>query len=262
MTKLTYIENRFSDVYMRLSAEDIYHLEQSDNGPIINVVTNINKECFGTAIYEDLNDYTVDFFYITNQHKLQGDLIRIKLSDPDYVGLLFYFCQMLVIDYEKLDTLNTFNLYQTQIRSYLEKLGFFTTTNLELKKFEGKNVTMLSTAPKGVKNIILFDRVEYYRNFFGRNYSLIKSEGKDYTYLMLNDDTGLIKIGRSNNPKHREKTLQFQEPMVHMIACWETPKSLETDLHKLFKDKRVRGEWFRLTMANLKKLEEYMKSFN
>ncbi len=259
MKNLDYIENRFYEVYMPLAEEDIYHLEKSDNGPLNNVISNINKECFGATIYEDPNDYTVDFFYVTNVDKLQGDLIRIKISDPDYVLLLFYFCQMLVINYKELDTINTFNLFQTRLRTFLEKLGFFTTTTLELKRFEGQEVTMMSTAPKGIKNIVLFDRVDYYRKLFGGNHSIKRDENKDYTYLMVNDETGLIKIGRSNNPKYREKTLQSQEPTVHIIACWETPKSIETDLHKLYSHKRVRGEWFRLNMTDLKKLEQFMK---
>jgi Meiotically up-regulated gene 113 len=259
MKYLNYIEDRFYEVYFSLTEPDILKLEKLDNGPLNNVIANINKECFGVAIYEDRNDYTVEMFYVTNVDQLEGDLIRLKLNDPDYVSILFYFCQKLVINYIELDVINTFNTFQSRLRSFLEKLGFFTTTNLELEKFEGQEVTMMSTAPKGIKNVLLFDRVDYYRKFFGDIYHIKRDEKKDYTYLMVNDDTGLIKIGRSNNPRYREKTLQSQEPTVHIIACWETPKNVEADLHKLYNHKRIRGEWFRLNMTDLKKLEQFMK---
>lgn len=137
-----------------------------DNGPLNNVISNINKECFGALIYGDLNDFTVDFFYVTNVRKLQGDLIRLKVNDPDYILILFYFCQMLVITYNELGTITTFNFFQLRLRTFFEKLGFFTTTSLEFKKYEGQDITMMSTSSKGIKNIILFDRIEYYRKFF------------------------------------------------------------------------------------------------
>ncbi len=258
MKDLDYIENRFYEVYCSLTEANILELEKNDNGALNNVVCNLQKECFGGAIFEHPNDYTVELFYATNVETLQGDLIRLKLSDPDYVAIVFYFCQMLVVTYKELDTIDVFNCFQSKLRTFLEKLGFFTTTNLELKKFEGQEVVMMSNSPKGIKKVIMFNKVDYYRRFCGDNYNIKREEHKDYTYLMVNDDTGLIKIGRSNNPGYREKTLQSQESTVHIIACWETPKTVETDLHKLYNHKRVRGEWFRLNLSDLKKLVRFM----
>ena len=65
------------------------------------------------------------------------------------------------------------------------------------------------------------------------------------TYVMYNNRTGMYKIGRSNNPKHREKTLQSEEPDVELIE--QTNIDIESILHKKYKDKRVRGEWFNLS---------------
>lgn len=120
---------------------------------------------------------------------------------------------------------------------------------------------MMSNAPKGIKNLVLFDRVDYYRKFFNNSYSRTIEKEKDYTYLMVNNKTALIKIGRSNNPVYRERTLHSKEPSVHMIACWETPKNIEAELHRIYNEKRVRGEWFRLNMTDLKKIEQYMNEY-
>lgn len=262
MKDLAYIKNRFEEVYYTLEDTDIAELEKHDNGPLNNVIVNINKECFGVVAIIESADYTIDLFYVANKEILAGDLLRLKLSDPDYVQLLFYFCQFLVIKYNDLDTIGTFNCFQLKLRAFLEKEGFFTTTTLELKRFEGQDFTMMSNAPKGIKNLVLFDRVDYYRKYFNNNYSIRIDKIKNYTYLMLNDDTALIKIGQSNNPCYRERTLQSKEPKVHLIACWETPKTIEKDLHNMYKYKRIRGEWFRLNMTDLKKLAQFMIEYS
>ncbi len=70
------------------------------------------------------------------------------------------------------------------------------------------------------------------------------------TYLMKNNHTKLYKIGRSINPRYREKTLQSQEPNIKMVKVWD--KNIEKILHKLYSEYRVRGEWFNLTPIQVK----------
>jgi hypothetical protein len=70
------------------------------------------------------------------------------------------------------------------------------------------------------------------------------------TYLMKNNHTKLYKIGYSKNPKHREKTLQSEEPNIKMVKIWN--KNIERKLHKLYSEYRVRGEWFNLTPVQVK----------
>lgn len=68
-------------------------------------------------------------------------------------------------------------------------------------------------------------------------------------YLMKNTRNGYTKIGISNNPKHREKTLQSEEPEVELLFTMSVclARLEEKALHKEYNDKRVRGEWFDLT---------------
>jgi len=60
--------------------------------------------------------------------------------------------------------------------------------------------------------------------------------------------TGYYKIGVSVNPKLREKTLLSQAPQILLIDSWpsNTAYKHEAELHAIFKDVRVRGEWFAL----------------
>jgi DNA invertase Pin-like site-specific DNA recombinase len=64
------------------------------------------------------------------------------------------------------------------------------------------------------------------------------------TYLMVNKRNNLYKIGKSNSVEYREKTLQSEEPEIHTIATCNL--NIESIIHKMFKKKRVRGEWFDL----------------
>lgn len=79
-------------------------------------------------------------------------------------------------------------------------------------------------------------------------------------YLMVDEHTGLIKIGRAKKPSTREKTLQGQIPLLKMIGHWPGKESDEAHLHNLFADKRVRGEWFRLANADVETTINYLKN--
>ena len=67
-----------------------------------------------------------------------------------------------------------------------------------------------------------------------------------YLYLMKCGHTGHYKIGVSQNPKHREATLQSEKPTVNLVAQWADSSSLEKYWHKHFASNRLRGEWFDL----------------
>ena len=69
---------------------------------------------------------------------------------------------------------------------------------------------------------------------------------ENYIYLMRHQN-GLVKIGKSVNPKARERTLQAEDPRLEMFYVAKKPERYERRLHQMFKEHRVRGEWFSLT---------------
>ena len=73
-------------------------------------------------------------------------------------------------------------------------------------------------------------------------------------YLMLDERTGLVKIGRSINPQLRESTLQSEYPLLSLLAAWDGVAADERHLHERFKTKRVRGEWFDLDVNEIKSI--------
>ena len=67
-----------------------------------------------------------------------------------------------------------------------------------------------------------------------------------FVYVMKNMDNGYYKIGYSDQPQYRERTLQAQEPDVRLLATVAGTKELEQKLQRDFSGHRVRGEWFAL----------------
>ena len=59
--------------------------------------------------------------------------------------------------------------------------------------------------------------------YWGIFYFIIMAQ-KKFTYLMKNTRDGQYKIGESNYPKFREKTLMSQEPVIEIFACFKSEK--------------------------------------
>src|SRR6266536_1337791 len=70
-------------------------------------------------------------------------------------------------------------------------------------------------------------------------------------YLMKNMGNGYYKIGHTNIPQHRERTLQAEEPDVRLLAAIAGSRQTERQLQAQFAAKRVRGEWFRLGYGDI-----------
>ena len=258
MTDAHITEDKFYACCFRLEREDILRLDQEDNGPINNVIAGIATHCYGAKLYDDDHGLLAEMFYINGKRDLRGDIIRLDVKDRDYYELLLRFCILLSDEYNEVDALGAFNTFQQKLRGFLEKQQFFTVTSLELKPFKGQNAVMVSSASRGIIKLDFIESKEFYRNFFNNIADQPVEKGKEYVYLMVNTDTALIKIGKSIDPVYREKTLHSKEPSVHLIALWCCGKQVEKELHAKFSHRRVRGEWFRLTIPDLTALEKIM----
>lgn len=83
----------------------------------------------------------------------------------------------------------------------------------------------------------------------------IKSEKQEYVYLMKGFET-YTKIGRSTNVKNRVISHACSNPNTELLFCIESDGLTEGRLHKHFKDKRVKLEWFDLSDSDI----EWIKS--
>ena len=85
-----------------------------------------------------------------------------------------------------------------------------------------------------------------------------------YVYLMRDNTNGYHKIGISNKPEYREKTLQSEKPSIEMLACKKFPtrkiaESIESALHTTYSQQRIRGEWFKLDDVDVAAIIETLK---
>jgi len=90
----------------------------------------------------------------------------------------------------------------------------------------------------------------------------IKSSKKTFIYMMKDGHSGCIKIGRSKDPKVRERTLQSEKPTIEMMGYWPGTYADEKRLHKMYAHKNVRGEWFRLSKADIRTVRTYCETMN
>lgn len=80
-----------------------------------------------------------------------------------------------------------------------------------------------------------------------------------YVYLCRSGRSGLTKIGYSAQPELRESTLQAEDPMLKMVAKFKDKnRQDEKWLHRIFSDKRRRGEWFSLSRKDIKTIKAMM----
>lgn len=92
-----------------------------------------------------------------------------------------------------------------------------------------------------------------------------KYRNPSYVYIMKDSNLpNMVKIGKANNVKNREKTLQGEKPTISLykyikLDCEKSAFSFETMLHKRYKEKRIRGEWFEL---DERQLEGLVKEFD
>ena len=78
---------------------------------------------------------------------------------------------------------------------------------------------------------------------------------KQKTYLMYDESTQKIKIGKSCNPHNREKTLLSDRYCIYLLAYCEY--DIESVLHSMYSEYRLRGEWFSLSTKQVRYIIDY-----
>lgn len=89
------------------------------------------------------------------------------------------------------------------------------------------------------------------------NHKAFYTGGSDKTYLLLQKDTGFVKIGKSNNPIRRIKEVQM--PNVRLVGYLDY--NCEHYLHDSFEKNRIDGEWFLFKKKDLDTLIKFFSRF-
>ena len=76
------------------------------------------------------------------------------------------------------------------------------------------------------------------------------------TYLIYDDITKKFKIGKSYDPYKREKTLCSDRCSINLVAYCDY--DIESVLHSMYSEYRVRGEWFNLSTNQVRLIIKYL----
>lgn len=259
MEKDPNFKSNFFKICYTLDWKKILLINKTRNDSTINnVVIGLDKECCG--ILQD-NDSGSDYSLIYINHITQdGYIMELSTENPykDHYTLCLSF--FLADKYPHINSIDIFNSFQERARSYFEKMGYLTISSLE-RMFN--NSQIIASGVKGIIHMTFYDKLSYYIEYMNEVSALPFMTGNSFIYLMLNQRNNTIKMGHSKYrpAKFREKTLQSQEPEVDLITYWVAPKPIEIELHREFKAKRVRGEWFLLTLNDLKMIKEKMSLY-
>lgn len=96
---------------------------------------------------------------------------------------------------------------------------------------------------------------------------IIKNEKKvtsGFIYIAKCNHTNYYKIGYSvKNTKYRIAQLKTANPTLELYISIAVKNILfEKELHKIFEEKKVRGEWFNLDLEELNYIKNYLKDRN
>lgn len=84
-----------------------------------------------------------------------------------------------------------------------------------------------------------------------------------YLYVIENTRTGAVKIGYSETPENRCRTLQTGNSDVLQVTYkakvnTDRARLLEQKLHKEINHHRIKGEWFSITSKKARDLVDYI----
>jgi hypothetical protein len=220
---------------------------------MIRFLNGMEDKVFG-VFHPEPND-KIHLFYAEYSREYRCFCVPVPVEDYKLANdVTVVFSARLSAFNSDLDFFNVFNTFQHYRQSSLELQNYFT--------FDP------NTSPEGTlvtigRKIIPVERLQrlaYLRTLYENVVDKPHLDPLNKIYLMLDDTNGLIKIGRSKNPKVRERTLQSEKPKTYILAAWTAPIQVEKELHNRYDSKKQRGEWFRLTINDLCEIKEYMDS--
>ena len=285
---------RIASVFQCMQDLDLYYFKTDKAVLEKDPYTNLHKIHWDKpcGIFSEHGAIRLD--YINDNAMLVYDSYKEKLRKGDCVSLRFENGQ--IIDYvvqnestkvypcKSIESyymyLNYFTLYKEDLELLLDyELESYRITylnnRLPIKTIPSTSLYLLGNEIYVTEEISIYTKC--YLDALNRlipNYKLpsrsITQDSTEYNfnwcyvYLMKDTSNGYHKIGISNTPEYRERTLQSEKPTIEMLACKKFPtrkiaESIESALHTAYSQQRLRGEWFNLSEADVAAIIETLK---
>lgn len=121
-------------------------------------------------------------------------------------------------------------------------------------KINDKHIHLFKTKELVSKYFEVYNLTDEQKADFAKSYGVkenyFDSRFKDhlvYVYLIGNLEYGFVKIGYSNDPNKRLKSLQTGCPFdISILDVFEGGPDVEKSLHKRYRRYSTRGEWFKV----------------
>jgi len=220
----------------------------------------------------DSKDYIVFRFAIKDYNLIVGSKISFLFEGGE---ILEFYITLKPYKHSK----NAWGqVYETRLQLTTNELEILTNLNLlkwqiELPDSEKK----IRDELESFEQFIVKNLTQEYREFVKEEISdyvpleervVVESNEKNgeacYVYLIIDTTNNYHKIGISNHPDYKEKTLQSEKPTIEMVSNKRFPNrkiaaSFEQALHQAYSEKRVRGEWFDLDKDDVNDIKESQK---
>lgn len=207
----------------------------------------------------DKHDITIEELRLHNVDITDYGII----DEPNFIKATLYFtirtqaymmCNVLGVELPYLFEFRYFNgIYYLSLNKFLD---FHDTTDLRFYVIMGSahtsRIEILFEDDYGywISHIAIEALISVIKGKYIEESRLDKNIKSDFkTYLILNNRNKYVKIGKSLNVLKRERTLQSEEPDLTLI--YYTDEDVETELHREYKHKRLRGEWFNLSEKDI-----------
>lgn len=182
--------------------------------------------------------------YIDNEIKMSGELPMISNGKTN--GHFLNVCP----EVNLFDPINSLNLFKGTAST---EGTWDTEENPKFRIFDEKHYS----------ECLEFSKHFYNNRILKETNSTKTKKTECFAYLMIDLKTGFHKIGISNDPIYREKTLQSEQPKIETVCSRKFVNrrialEFESELHKKFKHKRVRGEWFDLNPIEIEEIKKIM----
>ncbi|NQT78017.1 MAG: GIY-YIG nuclease family protein [Bacteroidetes bacterium] len=252
----------------------------TEENPIGGIISNseIGKDLIFSYQNHQRRDYIVLMYFINDYKLAKGDKVYFQFENADVVDFE-------VIEKPYKSSYNWKRLYETKILITEKELLKFKEAKLTKWKIEleSQNEQIVGLtgndwySGENYQTVVQNLATEYLElvNSEIENHIPLTEESeakaphgpdefKCFVYLMVDITNGFHKIGISNSPEYRERTLQGEKPTIELLCAKEYPsrkiaESIEKALHLAYAEKRIRGEWFELQEEDVEELKITLK---